>query len=250
LIHNKIYIFGKSSVTYHNIPLHYDIMVIPYPQAIDYKNIADRMDFTGVLMDMGTGTFEPIFLRKLPIFQKIFNVFLPNRAEINKMLDLQFLIEGRYLSFWFTAMEEDFRPVGYAPFHVPDEFEIYKYEAGMQYFYSLNWGQKSIEDVYKQRMVAIVYDGFSKIHFNQISSMEIQLDYRVLKVNLDYPMPEIIVSDIDVITTFLYVRSNKEDITFNFVTSDIAYVTLDLVEDYKNYYNPFTESPKIYPEGV
>lgn len=252
-LHNAMYVIGDTTPAHINLPPNYDIVCLPRPDAMLYEDTGFMLSYKGAVADFGTGTYAEFLLAPEPMTVCQLNMRAHTRSQYNKLLDFTFAVEGRYMSFWTTTLSHQFFPVGHGP-------EVFPSMEGLEviggndqqgnprnYFHALNWGQTKYWSASK-RLILIFYDGFKKCFWTRPTSIVPTEDFRVLRVNCAHNIPEIEYGDVDLITECAYMRMNKDEVSFDFTTSAIVEAQMELVEDVTNYYDPWTEQPRIYPE--
>lgn len=252
-LHTEMFEIGQHGAAHYNLPPFYDLALLPMPDATDFDATGFVLTYKGMVVDYGTGTYADFLLSPKPVAMYKLAIETHSRAEYNEVLRFTFTVEGRYLSFWTTSMLSQFVPTGYGPEVFPTMTSLDTIggigEGGesRNYFYALNWGQAE-EWNETEKLILIYTHGYKRCYWCKPSGVEATDDFRVLKVNLEHALPEIALTDIDVITDGIYVRLNTDDVKFDSVTSTIFEVGFEVVEDISNYYNPWTQAPKIYPE--
>lgn len=252
-LHNAIYTIGDSIPVHENLPANYDIVCLPRPDAMLYEDSGFILSYKGSVVDLGTGTYAEFLLAPAPMMVCQLNMRTHNRRQYNRLLDFIFAVEGRYMSFWTTTLEAQFFPTGYAPEVFPS-LESLEYIGGndnlgqpRNYFHALNWGQSAFWGS-TSRLLLIFYNGYKNCFWTRPTSIVPTEDYRVVKVNCAHNIPRIEINNVDLITEAVYMRMNKDEVSLDFVTSEIVEAQAELIEDVPNYYDPWTETPKIYPE--
>ena len=246
-LHNAIFEIGERNVVHHNLPANYDLAIIPYPDATLYDESGFVLTYKGMVVDYGTGTYADFLLSPKPVAMYKLGLETYSRTLYNRLLDFLFTIEGRYLSFWTSSMVPQFLLCGYGPDVFPSMESLDTIGGpGRNYFHALNWGQLN-EWNGAQKLLLVFANGYKDCHWIRPTSVETTADFRILRVSFEHELPEIPLSAVDLVTDAIYVRSNKDETKFEAITSTIYNITLELLEDVANYYNPWVELPKIYP---
>lgn len=246
-LHNQIFEIGDHEATHHNLPTNYDIIFIPMPDALLFDETGFVLTYKGMVVDYGTGTYADFLLSPKPVAMYKLGIEVFSRAIYNRILDFIFTIEGRYLSFWTTTMIPQFHVCGYGPEAFPSMESLDTIGGeGRNYFYALNWGQVG-EWNGSKKLILLYANGYRDCYWIKPTAVEVTDDFRVLRVSYADELPEIPITAIDLITDGIYVRSNKDEIKFEALTSTIFDITMELLEDVPNYYDPWNEQPKIYP---
>lgn len=251
MLHNTVFVIGKWEPIHENLPPFFDLMLLPLPDVTNYDDTGFILTYKGVVADYGTGTYADFLLPPQPVskFDAALSVY--TRKQYNRLLDFAFTVQGRYFSFWTPTMAEVFLPVGYMPAHFPEV-------AGLDMvggttadtecvMYVLNWGQAKAWQNSK-KLIHIYYDGYKYCHWNRVSKVESTVDFRILKVTFDYPIPHILINRIDIITDIIYAHQSADELQMESLTSTHFECVFSLVEDTFNYYDPWTEMPPIYPQ--
>lgn len=252
-LHNQLFVIGDNESENINMPPNYDVVLMPRTDAMLYEDTGFMLSYKGAVADFGTGTYAEFLLAPEPINVCQLNMRAHTRKQYNRMLDFSFAVEGRYMSFWTSTLTHQFFPVGYGPEVFPS-MESLEHLGGndalgnpRSHFFALNWGQTKYWSSSK-RLILVFYDGYKKCFWTKPSSIVPTEDFRVLRVNCLHELPEVEFGNIDLITECAYMRMNKDEISFDFTTSAIVEAHMELIEDVVNYYNPWTEQPRIYPE--
>lgn len=246
-LHNEIFVIGEKAPQHENLPQFYDVVFLPMPESTRFDETGFVLSYKGMVVDYGTGTYADFLLSPKPVAIYKLGIETHSRKEYNRILDYIFTVEGRYLSFWTTTHIPQFLPCGYGPDVFPTMESFDSFGGTEQYFYAVNWGQAESWNE-SEKLVLIFTDGYTKCHWNKVESVEQTPDYRILKVNLAHPLPELQFSQVDLITDGVYVRANKDEIQFEAITSTIFEISFEFIEDVSNYYDPWQEEPKIYPK--
>ena len=254
LMKNALVTIGDWKVANYNIPKYSDVILQLLPSVIDFEGSGYSLTFQANCVDFGTGSIQEFLLYPAMSISGELTIASFNRQHLNKTVDFSFLVEGRYLSFWSSFLIPVFQAVINGPAVFPNMGDLErlfgldtttgKYR---KTFYSLNWGQEKYWNS-ATRILAIYTEGYRKCFWTQVESCKTWIDPRLVEVTIRHDLPEIMMSDIDVITEYVYMRVNSDEIEFNFITSEIAQTPLSFVEDLNGIYDPWTEIPPNYPE--
>lgn len=247
MLHNALYEIGDRDAVHVNLPQFYDMALIPYPGTIVFDDTGGSLTYNGVVADLGTGTYKTYMFDTKPVDQIDLVLQTFDRRHYNRLLDFACDIEGRYQAFWATTMTEQFRLVGFAG-GVWSGSEIDMIGGpGQREIYALNWGQARLWNDTK-RLVLMFIDGYRTCVWNRILTVDQTVDPRVIKLTLAFDIPLVAIENVDVIAECIYARSNKDAVEIDYTVDANVTATMELVEDGKHYYDPWTEPPVVYPE--
>jgi hypothetical protein len=177
-----------------------------------------------------------------------------DRAQVNKMIDFAFAIEGRYTSFWSSFLLPVFTPVLNSEQVFPDMLGLNKIfgtdpdtgEARKE-FYALNWGQKEFWSK-GTRILAIYANGYRDCYWTYVTGINNVTDPRIIEVQIAHELPELYIDDVNVITEYVYMRTKSDNMEFNFSTTEIVSIPFPFQEDLKGNYNPWNDFPPNFPD--
>lgn len=245
---------GDWDVTNFNLPKYSDVVLQLLPSVIDFNGSGYSLTYQANCVDFGTGSIQEFLLYPAMSVSGELTIAAFNRTHLNKTIDFSFLIEGRYLSFWSSFLLPVFQPVVNGPEVFPNMMDLERLfgidptsGAYRKTFYSLNWGQDKYWNS-STRILAIYTEGYRKCYWTQVDTCKIWTDPRLVEVTIKHELPSIMMSDVDVITEYVYMRVNSDEIEFSFTTSDIASAPLSFMEDLNGIYDPWTQIPPNYPE--
>lgn len=251
---NKIVTIGDRNVQNFNVPPYYDVILQVLPACVDFEGTGYSLTYQANVVDFGTGSIQEFLLHPAMSVSGELGVASFTRAHLNKVVDFSFIVEGRYMSFWSSIMLPVFEAVINGPAVFPSMMgfdSIFGYDSSTQNyrrtFYALNWGQAQYWND-STRILAIYTHGYARCYWTHIKECKVWTDPRLVEVTIAHDLPEILMTDIDVITEYVYMRINSDDVEFNYSTSEVATTPMSFYEDLKGAYNPWEETPPNYPK--
>lgn len=255
-LHNAVFTIGgddDAKVNNINLPPYYDIILQALPACIKPDDTGYGISFNSALVDMKTGSVAEYLLNPRATQTSELNLASFSRKQYNKLVDFALMTEGRYLSFWVSNMSQAFKPLMYAEPYFPDIDDM-QYLFGQaadgtwrNFFFALNWGQGEMWELAKNRLLTIYCNGYQDCYWTRITSIEPEQDPRIIRVNIAHNFPAIYFHDVDVICEQLYMHNQVDEIPFEYITSDLLDAKLSMIEDVEHSYDPWDETPPIYP---
>ena len=253
-LHNQILTIGDRDPVHINLPDYHDIILQVLPECIEAEDTSQTLAYKSANVDFGTGSTARFLLKPRAVATGELAVKSFTRKQYNTLLDFTFLSEGRYLSFWGSDMTRAFSPICHMDSMTPELMStdvLFGPDADTgerrQWFYALNWGQRTLYQESKKSLLAIYTSGFKKCFWTRCTRVDKTYDPRVIKVNVAHLLPEIPLHDIDLVTEYTYMRRSSDEAPFEFITNEIVDAPFTYEEDEAHAYDPWGEMPKIYP---